>query len=560
MQRVFPRLFIHSMLIAMAVFTPLPASPAFAATFTATNEAELVTAITNANANVDLDTVFINVTGPLTLTAPLPNLQTDMIVQGLGAATTTVSGNALFRVFFVEAGTVIFRDLTLDNGSAVGNNGGVGSFGGAGGGSAGMGGGIFVNGIAGVTLENCIVSNCQAIGGSGGNSTASVSRGGAGGAGFAGNGATPGADDGADGGGGLPLLGVAGTGGLAGADATGGANGGTGNPGMIGGDGSAAGGGGAGGDVTSGAGTGGIGGVPGLSGFGAGGSGGGSGGDAESTGASDGGIGVFGGTGGYGAGGGGAGSGGAGGATGTDGISGTGGLAGDFGGDGGDATSTGGAGGGGAGLGGGIYVRLGGSVFLIDSTIQNNSATGGAGGLGQAAPEDGTPGMGKGGGLFIEPGATAGERGIFVLTGNTASDDLGGTEDNDDVFGAIFAIQSFEGGGACFIASAAYGTPLAQEIDVLRNFRDAFLLDNFAGSVLVDGYYRISPSLAPFVSQHSLVAFAVRCVLYPLVVGLGLLLKFPILIPIGVIGLVAALIVILGRRRLYWGTYTSTMW
>ncbi|MCH7959194.1 MAG: hypothetical protein IID08_03615, partial [Candidatus Hydrogenedentes bacterium] len=327
-----------------------------------------------------------------------------------------------------------------------------------------------------------------------------------------------------------------------------GANGGIGGPGTNGGDGSAAGGGGAGGDVSDGAGTGGTGGFPGLSGFGAGGSGAGSGGDAESTGASDGGLGAFGGVGGYGAGGGGAGAGGAGGVTGTAGVSGTGGLGGDFGGNGGDAMSTGGAGGGGAGLGGGIYVRAGGSVFLVDTTIQNNGATGGMAGLGQAAPEDGTPGMGKGGGLFIEPGGVAGERGVVVFSANTASDALGSIDDNNDLFGTIFPIQTFEGGGVCFIASAAYGTPLAEEINVLRTFRDAHLLDHPAGSALVDGYYRISPSIAPFVSQHPTVAFAVRCVLHPVIMTLRLLFEFPFLAPIGVSFLLAGLIAVPVRR------------
>ncbi len=67
---------------------------------------------------------------------------------------------------------------------------------------------------------------------------------------------------------------------------------------------------------------------------------------------------------------------------------------------------------------------------------------------------------------------------------------------------ALFAAQatgqttSAGSGGSCFIAVAAYGTPLKHEIQVLRDFRDRALLSNRAGSAFVDTYYRLSPPLA----------------------------------------------------------------
>ncbi len=56
----------------------------------------------------------------------------------------------------------------------------------------------------------------------------------------------------------------------------------------------------------------------------------------------------------------------------------------------------------------------------------------------------------------------------------------------------------------CFIATAAYGTPAAEQIDVLREFRDAVLLKDTSGSLFVTLYYRLSPPVADFIAGNEI--------------------------------------------------------
>jgi hypothetical protein len=63
---------------------------------------------------------------------------------------------------------------------------------------------------------------------------------------------------------------------------------------------------------------------------------------------------------------------------------------------------------------------------------------------------------------------------------------------------------------ACFIATAAYGTPTAEQIDVLREFRDVVLLENSMGSEFVALYYQLSPPVADFIAGNSFLKTVVR--------------------------------------------------
>jgi outer membrane protein assembly factor BamB len=71
--------------------------------------------------------------------------------------------------------------------------------------------------------------------------------------------------------------------------------------------------------------------------------------------------------------------------------------------------------------------------------------------------------------------------------------------------------------GVCFIATAAYGTRMAEEIEVLREFRDEYLLTNPVGQALTNLYYRVSPPMAEFINEHPDLKPVVRAGLLPAV-------------------------------------------
>jgi YVTN family beta-propeller protein len=69
----------------------------------------------------------------------------------------------------------------------------------------------------------------------------------------------------------------------------------------------------------------------------------------------------------------------------------------------------------------------------------------------------------------------------------------------------------------CFIATAAYGSDMAREVQVLREFRGRWLMTNAPGRALVRFYYRNSPPVAELIRERDGARAAVRAVLSPLV-------------------------------------------
>jgi glucose/arabinose dehydrogenase len=105
---------------------------------------------------------------------------------------------------------------------------------------------------------------------------------------------------------------------------------------------------------------------------------------------------------------------------------------------------------------------------------------------------------------------------VFRLVGSAVPPDSGDAgsgglpppDDGGSSSGGVFS---------CFIATAAFGSPLAQEVQTLRDFRDRYLAPNAPGRAFIAAYYRISPPIAAIIRRHPVLQAVVRQLLRPLV-------------------------------------------
>lgn len=68
----------------------------------------------------------------------------------------------------------------------------------------------------------------------------------------------------------------------------------------------------------------------------------------------------------------------------------------------------------------------------------------------------------------------------------------------------------------CFIATAAFGSEMAPEVQSFRDFRNEFLLSNPLGRAFVKTYYKYSPYYAHLISENEEAKMVVRAALWPL--------------------------------------------
>ncbi|MGQ0620952.1 MAG: Calx-beta domain-containing protein [Panacagrimonas sp.] len=144
-----------------------PAAPVLAATLdVGVGGCTLADAITAANTNnatgscpagSGADIIRLPVSGTLPLSAALPALASEIVIEGRGSTVSKVVSSNLFRIFAINPGaTVILRDTVMSGGS-------LGSL--SNGDYSSLGGGILNRGT--LTLTGCAVSGSNASGGGG---------------------------------------------------------------------------------------------------------------------------------------------------------------------------------------------------------------------------------------------------------------------------------------------------------------------------------------------------------------------------------------------------------
>jgi len=101
------------------------------------------------------------------------------------------------------------------------------------------------------------------------------------------------------------------------------------------------------------------------------------------------------------------------------------------------------------------------------------------------------------------------------------------------------------GGGGCFIATAAYGSYLDPHVMVLRHFRDNVLLMNEPGRAFVSFYYAHSPAIAQKISEYEGLRLMTRIALTPVVYAMA----YPIPAIVLLSSILMLLIAITKRRR-----------
>lgn len=87
-------------------------------------------------------------------------------------------------------------------------------------------------------------------------------------------------------------------------------------------------------------------------------------------------------------------------------------------------------------------------------------------------------------------------------------------------------------GKGCFIATAAFGSSMAPEVEKFRQFRDQVLMKYDWGRAFVEFYYEHSPEAARFIANNEILRIVTRFLLYPILFLAELVTRFGFLAPI----------------------------
>jgi hypothetical protein len=114
--------------------------------------------------------------------------------------------------------------------------------------------------------------------------------------------------------------------------------------------------------------------------------------------------------------------------------------------------------------------------------------------------------------------------GMIITVNGLKNDDY--TLNNRTTFASTIQVKLRSSGGdnddgssgrGCFIATAAFGSPLTAQVTLLRDFRDQFLMTHNPGRDFVQAYYYFSPPLARLIARNPALKAAARAGLLPLI-------------------------------------------
>lgn len=142
------------------------------------------------------------------------------------------------------------------------------------------------------------------------------------------------------------------------------------------------------------------------------------------------------------------------------------------------------------------------NVVATDFTLANDAVSNTTIAAGQSATFD----------IVFRPGRV----GVTTARVNIASDDPANPNVYIDLTGSGFFVPAADD-HRCFIATAAFGSPAAGQVEILRHFRDKYLLTSAPGKKFVAWYYKNSPAAAKFIQGNPLAKAAVQACLYPLI-------------------------------------------
>jgi len=116
---------------------------------------------------------------------------------------------------------------------------------------------------------------------------------------------------------------------------------------------------------------------------------------------------------------------------------------------------------------------------------------------------------------------------IFRFVNEAAAEEATAEEAAEQKIAELEAELEKERGGGCLIATAAFGSEMAPQVQFLRELRDNTVLQTESGSAFMTGfnqfYYSFSPAVADYERENPTFKEAVKITLTPLLTSLTLL-------------------------------------